>query len=129
MTGCYDNTLHIWTSKGKHHLVIPGHTSPVKAVAWISMTSDTASFVRYDLKPGKVELNNFKSFLPSIIYSASQDQTAIIWDWNIMENSVDCIHVCRGHERGLEAVSINYDKTIMATGAWDTMLKIWSTGK
>lgn len=45
-----------------------------------------------------------------------------------MKNSVDCIHVCRGHERGLEAVNINYDKTIMATGAWDTMLKIWSTG-
>ncbi|XP_006617567.1 ribosome biogenesis protein WDR12 homolog isoform X1 [Apis dorsata] len=104
LTGCYDNTLHIWTCKGKHHLVIPGHTSPIKAVAWISLTNDTASFV-----------------------SASQDQTAIIWDWNIMENSVDCIHVCRGHERGLEAVDINYDKTIMATGAWDTMLKIWST--
>lgn len=85
-------------------MVIPGHTSPIKAVAWISLTNDTASFV-----------------------SASQDQTAIIWDWNIMENSVDCIHVCRGHERGLEAVNINYDKTIMATGAWDTMLKIWST--
>lgn len=104
LTGCYDNTLHIWTSKGKHHLVIPGHTSPIKAVAWISLNNDTASFV-----------------------SASQDQTAIVWDWNFMENSVDCIHVCRGHERGLEAVSVNYDKTLMATGAWDTMLKIWST--
>lgn len=61
--------------------------------------------------------------------SASQDQTAIIWDWNITENSVDCIHVCRGHERGLECVSVNNDKTMMATGAWDTMLKIWSTCK
>lgn len=104
LTGCYDNTLHIWTSKGKHQLVIPGHTSPIKAVAWISLNNDTASFV-----------------------SASQDQTAIIWDWNIVENSVDCIHICRGHERGLEAVSVNYDKTTIATGAWDTMLKIWST--
>lgn len=47
LTGCYDNTLHIWTSKGKHHLVIPGHTSPIKAVAWISLNNDTASFVRY----------------------------------------------------------------------------------
>ncbi|CAK9809521.1 Ribosome biogenesis protein WDR12 homolog [Anthophora plagiata] len=104
LTGCYDNTLHIWTSKGKHHLVIPGHTSPIKAVAWISLTSNAASFV-----------------------SASQDQTAIIWDWNITENSVDCIHICRGHERGLEAVSINNEKTTMATGAWDTLLKVWST--
>ncbi|XP_033335271.2 ribosome biogenesis protein WDR12 homolog [Megalopta genalis] len=104
LTGCYDNTLHIWTYRGKHHLVIPGHTSPIKAVAWISLNEDTASFV-----------------------SASQDQTAIIWDWNIAENSVDCIHVCRGHERGLEAVSVNYDSTLLATGSWDTMVKIWST--
>ncbi|XP_066595230.1 ribosome biogenesis protein WDR12 homolog [Prorops nasuta] len=104
LTGCYDNTLHIWTIKGKHHLVIPGHTSPVKAVAWVSLGDQTGTFV-----------------------SASQDQTAIIWDWNITNNSVDCIHICKGHERGLETVGVNYDKTLMATGAWDTMLKIWST--
>lgn len=103
LTGCYDNTLHIWTTAGKHHLVIPGHTCPVKAVAWISLNKDTASFI-----------------------SASQDQTAIIWDWNITENSVSSVYVCRGHERGVEAVSVNHDKSLMATGSWDTMLKIWS---
>lgn len=104
LTGCYDNTLHIWTSKGKHHLVIPGHTSPIKAVAWISLSDTNGKFI-----------------------SASHDQTAIIWDWNIKTNSVDCIHVCKGHERGLEAVSVNNEKSLMATGSWDTMLKIWST--
>ncbi|KAG7208945.1 hypothetical protein KM043_015121 [Ampulex compressa] len=104
LTGCYDNTLHIWTTKGKHHCVIPGHTSPIKAVAWISLNDTTASFV-----------------------SASQDQTAIIWDWNIEKNSVECIHVCKGHERGLEALGISNEKTLMATGSWDATLKIWST--
>ncbi|XP_012286544.1 ribosome biogenesis protein WDR12 homolog isoform X1 [Orussus abietinus] len=104
LTGCYDNTIHIWTSKGKHRLTIPGHSSPVKDVAWISLTESTATFV-----------------------SASQDQTAIIWDWNIEQNSVECVHVCKGHERGLEAVGVNYNGSFMATGAWDTMLKIWST--
>ncbi|XP_033220036.1 ribosome biogenesis protein WDR12 homolog isoform X2 [Belonocnema kinseyi] len=104
LTGCYDNTLHIWTSKGKHILIIPGHTSPIKAVSWISVNEENASFV-----------------------SASQDQTAIIWDWNITSNSVDCIHICKGHERGLEAVGVNETGTLMATGSWDTMLKIWST--
>lgn len=104
LTGCYDNTLHIWTSKGKHNLIIPGHTSPIKAVSWISVNDETASFV-----------------------SASQDQTAIIWDWNITTNSVDCIHICKGHERGLEAVGVNETGSLMATGSWDTMLKIWST--
>ncbi|XP_015598253.1 ribosome biogenesis protein WDR12 homolog [Cephus cinctus] len=103
LTGCYDNTLHIWTTKGKHRLTIPGHTSPIKAVAWISLGEETGTFV-----------------------SASQDQTAIIWDWNISGNSVDCVHVCKGHERSLESVGVNYDSSLMATGSWDTMLKIWS---
>ncbi|XP_034948581.1 ribosome biogenesis protein WDR12 homolog [Chelonus insularis] len=104
LTGCYDNTVHIWTSKGKHKLTIPGHSAPIKSVAWISMDSETGIFV-----------------------SASQDQTAIIWDWNIARNSVDCIHMCRGHEQALESVGVNKGSGVMATGAWDTMIKIWST--
>ncbi|XP_014483139.1 PREDICTED: ribosome biogenesis protein WDR12 homolog [Dinoponera quadriceps] len=104
LTGCYDNTLHIWTSTGKHRLVIPGHASPIKAVAWISVSDYNASFV-----------------------SASQDKTVVIWDWDIVKNSVERMHICRGHEKSLEAVSVNHDTTLMATGSWDTTLKIWST--
>lgn len=104
LTGSYDNMLHIWTLKGKHHLVIPGHTSPVKAVAWISLDNDKASFV-----------------------SSSMDQTCMIWDWDITKNSVECVHVCKGHKGSVEAIGINHDKTLMATGAWDNMLYIWST--
>lgn len=104
LTGSYDNMLHIWTLKGKHHLVIPGHVSPVRAVAWISLNDDSASFV-----------------------SASMDQTCMIWSWDITRNFVECVYVCKGHRRSIEAVSVNYDKTLMATGAWDNMLYIWST--
>ncbi|KAK0087216.1 hypothetical protein PV325_001458, partial [Microctonus aethiopoides] len=104
LTGCYDNTVHIWTSKGKHKLTIPGHSAPIKSVKWISLDPETGTFV-----------------------SASQDQTAIIWSWNIARNSVDCIHVCRGHEQSLESVGVNPNDRIMATGSWDAMLKIWST--
>ncbi|XP_011502838.1 PREDICTED: ribosome biogenesis protein WDR12 homolog isoform X1 [Ceratosolen solmsi marchali] len=104
LTGCYDNTLHLWTAKGKHHLTIPGHSSPIKAVAWISLDGDIGVFV-----------------------SASQDQTAILWKWNVESNSVETVHICKGHERGLEAVGVNSLSNLMATGSWDTMLKIWST--
>ncbi|XP_034242429.1 ribosome biogenesis protein WDR12 homolog [Thrips palmi] len=104
LTGCYDNTLHLWTKSGTHHLTIPGHSGPVKAVAWVSLTPTVGSFV-----------------------SVSHDQTAMLWKWNIEENSVDCIHVCRGHERSLECVSVNHNSTLMATGGWDTLLKIWTT--
>lgn len=57
------------------------------------------------------------------------DQTCMIWSWDITRNFVECVYVCKGHRRSIEAVSVNYDKTLMATGAWDNMLYIWSTCK
>lgn len=46
-----------------------------------------------------------------------------------MKNSVECVYVCEGHERGMLTLGLNHDKTQMATGGWDTMLKIWLTCK
>lgn len=64
-----------------------------------------------------------------IISSASHDQTAMLWEWNVSTNAVECIHVCRGHERGLECAGVSPCQSRMATGGWDTHLKIWSAGK
>ncbi|XP_078036678.1 ribosome biogenesis protein WDR12 homolog [Augochlora pura] len=105
ITACDDNTLHIWSYKGTHCLETPGlHTALITALAWISQNKDVASFV-----------------------SASIDGTARIWSWNITENFVECIHVCRDHKYGIEAVSVNYDETIIATAGQDRTLKLWST--
>ncbi|XP_062553144.1 ribosome biogenesis protein WDR12 homolog [Armigeres subalbatus] len=104
LTGCYDNTLNIWTTKGKHKLTIPGHIAPVKGVTWVSLDQEKGVFA-----------------------SASQDQTVMLWEWNVAANSVECVQVCKGHERGVDCISANRSKTRMATGSWDTMLKIWST--
>lgn len=68
-------------------------------------------------------------FTNTCVYSASMDQTCMIWSWDIIKNSVECVHICKGHKRSVEAVSINYDKTLMATGAWDNMLFVWSICK
>uniref|UniRef100_A0A7G3APY8 Ribosome biogenesis protein WDR12 homolog n=1 Tax=Lutzomyia longipalpis TaxID=7200 RepID=A0A7G3APY8_LUTLO len=103
LTGCYDSTLNIWTTKGEHRLTIPGHTSPIKAVTWISLDADNGMFV-----------------------STSQDQTAMIWSWDIAKNKAECLYVCRGHERGIDCVDVSGNGQKMATGSWDTMLKIWS---
>uniref|UniRef100_A0A1S4J4Q8 Ribosome biogenesis protein WDR12 homolog n=1 Tax=Culex quinquefasciatus TaxID=7176 RepID=A0A1S4J4Q8_CULQU len=104
LTGCYDNTLNLWTTKGKHKLTIPGHIAPVKGVTWISLDEEKGVFA-----------------------SASQDQTVMLWEWNVAANSVECVQVCKGHERGVDCIAANGSKTKMATGSWDTMLKIWST--
>nr|NP_001260363.1 uncharacterized protein Dmel_CG6724, isoform B [Drosophila melanogaster]AGB92898.1 uncharacterized protein Dmel_CG6724, isoform B [Drosophila melanogaster] len=103
LSGCYDNTLNLWTNKGKHILTISGHTAPIKAVDWISLDEETGRFV-----------------------STSQDQTAMLWQWNVGSNSVECVSVCKGHERGVDSVSVSPDGLRFATGSWDTMLKVWS---
>jgi len=102
LTGCYDNTLCLWDSAGNHKLTISGHEAPVKAVVWISLNSNVGIFA-----------------------SASQDQTIMIWDWNIKTNAVECIQVCKGHERGVDSVDVSLDKLRLASGSWDNMLKIW----
>lgn len=103
LTGCYDHSINIWTTKGKHTLTVPGHLAPVKAVSWISLNDQNGVFV-----------------------SASQDQTAMIWEWNIEQNSVQCMYVCKGHERGIDSVDVSPSGKLFATGSWDTLLKVWS---
>lgn len=90
--------------EGKHLLTIPGHTAPIKAVTWISITDQIGTFA-----------------------TASQDQALMIWEWNIVNNAVECIYVCKGHERGIDCVDTSPSTQLLASGSWDTMLKIWST--
>lgn len=85
-------------------LTIPGHSAPVKAVTWITVSDKVGVFA-----------------------SASQDQTVMIWEWNIETNAVDCIYVCKGHERGVDSLATSPSSKLLASGSWDTMLKIWSS--
>ncbi|XP_028042839.1 ribosome biogenesis protein WDR12 homolog isoform X2 [Bombyx mandarina] len=103
LSGSYDNSLHIWSTKGQHKLAIPGHTSPVKAVSWVSFQGDQATFV-----------------------SGSHDQTAILWVWNVSRNSVDCMITYRGHDKGIECLSVSADGNRFASGSWDNNICLWS---
>ncbi|VVC89344.1 unnamed protein product [Leptidea sinapis] len=106
LSGCYDNSIHIWNTKGQHKLAIPGHTSPVKAVAWVSLNESEAIFA-----------------------SGSHDQSAMLWVWNIPSNSVDCIVTCRGHDKGVECLAVSADCQRFATGGWDNSVCLWSASK
>lgn len=63
------------------------------------------------------------------MFSGSQDQSIRVWDWNIIEGTTSCLQIGRGHERSVECLSVSPDSTRFATGGWDAMLKIWSSGK
>ncbi|GFT72088.1 ribosome biogenesis protein WDR12 homolog [Nephila pilipes] len=104
LSGCYDATVHIWGIDGEHKLTIPVHGAPVKSVAWVKYEEDEYTFI-----------------------STSHDETAILWQWNQHTNAVDCIHVCKGHQRSVDCVAVSEDTKKFATGSYDQMVKIWST--
>ena len=60
-------------------------------------------------------------------FSGSFDQTAMLWEWKIDSNSIDCINIYKGHERNIESIGVSPDKQLFASCGWDTMLKIWSS--
>jgi len=103
LTGCYDNTVNIWSVKGEKKLVIPGHEGPVKAVDWIECTENGGIFV-----------------------SASHDQNLNIYTWNRKQNSIENINTCKGHERSVECVSVSPNRKLFISGSFDGMVKIWS---
>ncbi|KAG7159910.1 ribosome biogenesis protein WDR12 homolog [Homarus americanus] len=114
LTGCYDNTLHLWDVVGlaagqgerAHTLTIPAHRAPVKSVTWVHTDSPTKTFI-----------------------STSIDQTAVVWVWQSETNTVECISECRGHTQSVECVAVDLKQELFATGSWDNMLKIWSVGE
>jgi len=105
LSGCYDNTVNIWNTEGEKLLTIPGHSGPVKSVAWVHVGDDTSS-----------------SFI-----SGSHDQTLIIWALDFSQKSVERMHVCRGHAGSVDAVCLSPDKSRFISGSWDKSLKLWST--
>jgi len=99
LTGCYDNTVNIWSVQGEKVLVIPSHSGPVKAVAWL----DSQTFV-----------------------SASHDQTVNMYSWNSQSNSVEQMNTCKGHERSVECVEVwRAANPVFASGGWDNTVKVW----
>ncbi|KAI4465756.1 wd40 repeat protein 12 37 [Holotrichia oblita] len=103
LTGCYDNTINIWSTKGKHQVTVRDHINLVKAVTWLQEGNPLGGFV-----------------------SVSHDLTGILWHWSPDTPVPIMKAVLRGHERGIDAVGVSPDSTKLATGGWDTNLKLWS---
>jgi len=105
ITGSYDNTIKIWNTDGECLTSIEGHTMAVRKVVWNPLNTVTESFI-----------------------SASQDQTAVIWEYNPEDHSSQCMHICKGHTKSVDCLAINPSCTKFASGSWDKMVKIWEAG-
>ena len=103
LSACYDNTVSIWNKvTGAKLLTSPGHAGPARAVAWVSLDQETGIFA-----------------------STSHDQTVLLHQWNIKDNSIDCVNACKGHERSVDCVTVDPTQTLLASGSFDNNLKIW----
>ena len=102
LTGCCDNTIHLWNINGTHRLKVPGHCGPIKGVKWIEIKELYATFA-----------------------SVSDDETVMLWKLDISTETVECIQIGRGHKRIINFVSVNKNASLLVTGGWDNMLKIW----
>ena len=103
LSACYDNTVTIWDKdSGSKLLTIPGHAGPCRSVAWIDIQDGIGTFA-----------------------STSHDQTVLLHQWNIENNSVEYVNACKGHERSVDCVAVDPSKSLVASGSFDTQLKVW----
>ncbi|XP_018325752.1 ribosome biogenesis protein WDR12 homolog [Agrilus planipennis] len=104
LTGCYDNTVNVWSIHGKHQASVSGHTEPVKAVHWLIPEDPSAGFA-----------------------TVSHDLTGVLWHWEPGSKEIHPCIALRGHERPIECLGINTERQRIVTGGWDTHLKVWSS--
>lgn len=64
-----------------------------------------------------------------LYFSGSHDQSAMLWVWNISGNSVERVVTCRGHDKGVECLSVSADAARFATGSWDNNVCLWTTSE
>nr|CAI5853752.1 unnamed protein product [Callosobruchus analis] len=104
LTGCYDNSVNLWTTRG--HLVtsLRQHSNIVKSVCWLDVQQPGSGFV-----------------------SVSHDLTGILWHFDPETSSAKAIAQMRGHECGIDSVAVSPNTLKIATGGWDRNLKIWSS--
>lgn len=58
--------------------------------------------------------------------SVSHDLSGILWSWETGTANLKPQVVLRGHERGVDSVGVSPNANRLATGGWDTNLKLWS---
>ncbi|OWR44991.1 ribosome biogenesis protein WDR12 [Danaus plexippus plexippus] len=110
LSGCYDNSIHIWSTKGQHKLSIPGHTSPVKAVSWVSVTNEQAIFVRY--------IGKYISL--SDEHNAPAKKKSRPEQGKIREP----LTTLKGHREAVSGIKWMDFNTVVSSG-WDHLIKIW----
>ena len=104
LVACYDTKVHLWNNEGEHLTSLPGHSAPVKSLAFIHSDEGEHEFL-----------------------SGSHDQTILHWKYNQHENRVQSLVTFKGHQGTIEALALQ--KTFFASASFDKTIKIWGLGR
>ena len=78
--------------------------SPVRAVKFINVDDDqNATFA-----------------------SVSHDQTVMLYQYKNATNTIENMNVGKGHARSVDCIAVDPTQQYLATGSFDSSLKIWS---
>ena len=144
ISACYDNTISIWELEtGIKKLTIPGHCGPARAVTWIDLaesstntnsspslvgtfasTSHDQTVMLYRYKLYELQIGMIKCPTEQMTCTPNSNQINF-YRWDVNANSIECVNACKGHERSVDCVAVDSSKSFLASGSYDTHLKIW----
>ncbi|CAF3460005.1 unnamed protein product, partial [Rotaria sp. Silwood2] len=100
LVACYDTKVHLWNNQGEHIISLPGHTAPVKSLAFIYSDEGEHEFI-----------------------SGSHDQTILIWKYDQNKNNVQSLITCKGHQGTVETLALQ--KSFFCSASFDKTIKLW----
>jgi len=141
VSGACDATAKVWDIRtGKVVQTFVGHESDINAVQFFpdgnafATGSDDASCRLFDLRADR-ELNQYThdmvlcgitsvafSVSGRILFAGYDDFNVNVWDTLKGER----VGVLTGHENRVSCLGVSSDGMALATGSWDSILKVWS---
>lgn len=141
VSGACDSTAKIWDIRiGKAVQTFTGHESDINCVDFFpngqsfATGSDDATCKLFDLRSDR-DLNTYQhdnilcgitsvsfSISGRMLFAGYDDYNTNVWDTLKGER----VGVLQGHDNRVSCLGVSGDGIALATGSWDSLLKIWS---
>ena len=143
VSGSCDSTAKVWDIRtGECTMTLRGHESDINSVAMFpgakafGTGSDDSSCRLFDIR-ACAQLSEFKNDsifcgITSVEFSKSGRLLFAGYDdyncnaWDVLGSNQKQVHQLQGHENRVSCLGVSPDGDCLATGSWDTTLKIWA---
>jgi guanine nucleotide-binding protein G(I)/G(S)/G(T) subunit beta-1 len=142
VSGSCDSTAKLWDHRQSKQCVktFSGHESDINSVSFFpdghafGTGSDDSSCRLFDIR-AYVQLNKYSndkilcgitsvgfSHTGKMLFAGYDDYNCYVWDVQLGTQ----IHALSGHENRVSCLGVTPDGKALATGSWDTLLKVWA---